>query len=399
MEVASGIVTVVKDTGQRALLPPFTEEHQELRETVRRFVEKEIAPNVMEWEEAREFPRELFGRCAELGLLGLKFPEEYGGQGGTHLHDAIWVEELSRRGASGGLAAGLNAHSSIAMPPIFHFGDEWQKQRWLAPGIRGEKIGALGITEPGAGSDVASIRTSAEKVEGGWVVNGSKTFITNGVRADFLVCAVKTTAEGGHGGISFLVLESDMDGYEVTSKLEKLGWHASDTGELAFTDVFVPDEHLLGVENGGFQLIMANFAWERLLMAIGAIGAMDRLLDVSIEYAKERHAFGRPIGSFQTLRHKIAMMGARTESSRALTYDTLRRFHEGENVVSEVSMAKLVTQRTLVEIADDAVQIHGGYGYMREYEVERALRDARLGPIGGGTDEIMLEIIGRQLGL
>ena len=392
-------MTVVKDSGQRALSPPFTEEHQELRETVRRFVENEIAPNVMEWEEAREFPRELFARCAELGFLGLKFPEEYGGQGGSHLHDAIWVEELSRRGASGGVAAGLNAHSSIAMPPIFNFGDEWQRQRWLVPGIAGEKIGALGITEPGAGSDVASIRTSAKRVDGGFLVNGSKTFITNGVRADFMVCAVKTTEEGGHGGISFLVLESDMPGYEVTSKLEKLGWHASDTGEIAFSDVFVPEEHLLGEENGGFQQIMANFAWERLLMSIGAIGAMDRLIEVSVNYAKERQAFGRPIGSFQAIRHKIAMMATRTEASRAFAYDTLRRFHEGEVVVREVSMSKLDSQRALVDIADEAIQIHGGYGYMREYEVERALRDARLGPIGGGTDEVMMEIIGKTYGL
>jgi len=379
--------------------PPFTAEHEELRESVRRFVEKEIAPNVAGWEDRREFPRELYERCGELGFLGLKFPEEYGGQGGTHLHDAIWVEELSRRGASGGVAAGLNAHSSIAMPPVYRFGNEWQRQRWVVPGIKGEKIGALGITEPGAGSDVASIKTSAKKVEGGWVVNGSKTFITNGVRSDFLVCAVKTTAEGGHGGISFLVLESDMPGYEVTGKLEKMGWHSSDTGEIAFTDVEVPDSHLLGEENGGFQLIMANFAWERLLMAIGAVGAMDRLIDQSVEYSKERMAFGRPIGSFQAMRHKLADMATTAAASRTLTYDTLRRFEAGEVVIKEVSMTKLLTQRALVEIADEAVQIHGGYGYMREYEVERALRDARLGPIGGGTDEIMREIISKNMGL
>ena len=265
-------MTVIKDTGERAILPPFGEEHEELRETVGRFVAKEIAPNVDEWEEAREFPRELYGRCAELGFLGLKFPEEYGGQGGTHLHDAVWVEELARSGGSGGVAAGLNAHASIAMPPIFNFGTEEQKQRWLVPGIAGEKIGALGITEPGAGSDVAGISTFAEQVDGGYVVNGSKTFITNGVRADFLVCACKTTEEGGHDGISFLVLEREMPGYEVAQKLEKMGWHSSDTGELAFTDVEVPEENLLGEENGGFKLIMANFAWERLLMAIGAVG-------------------------------------------------------------------------------------------------------------------------------
>ncbi|MGK2955971.1 MAG: acyl-CoA dehydrogenase family protein [Solirubrobacterales bacterium] len=385
--------------GPKTPPPPFTTEHDELRETVRRFVEKEIMPNISEWEEQREFPRELYNRCGELGLLGLKFPEEYGGQGGSHLHDAVWVEELARRGGSGGVAAGLNAHTSIAMPPVFQFGDEWQRQRWVVPGIKGEKIGALGITEPGAGSDVASLRTTAKKVEGGWVVNGSKTFITNGVRADFLVCACRTTEEGGHGGISFLVLESDMPGYEVTAKLEKLGWHSSDTGEIAFTDVEVPDSHLLGQENGGFQLIMANFAWERLLMAIGAVGAMDRLVEVSIEYAQERQAFGRSIGSFQAIRHKIADMATKAAASRTLTYDTLRRFNAGETVINEVSMAKLLTQRSLVEVADDALQIHGGYGYMREYEVERALRDARLGPIGGGTDEIMREIIGKNLGL
>ncbi len=392
-------MTVIKDTGTRATLPPFGEEHEELRETVTRFVEKEIAPNVPEWEEAREFPRELYGRCAELGFLGLKFPEEYGGQGGTHLHDAIWVEELARSGGSGGVAAGLNAHTSIAMPPIFNFGTEEQKQRWLVPGIAGEKIGALGITEPGAGSDVAGISTFAKKVDGGYVVNGSKTFITNGVRADFLVCACKTTQEGGHGGISFLVLEREMPGYEVAQKLEKMGWHSSDTGELAFTNVEVPAENLLGEENKGFHLIMANFAWERLLMAIGAVGAMQRLIEITVSYAQEREAFGRPIGKFQAIRHQIAEMGTKAESARALTYNSLRLFHEGQDCIKEVTMTKLITQRAVLEIADQSLQIHGGYGYMREYGIERAVRDARLGPIGGGTDEVMKEILGKLMGL
>jgi len=390
---------IIKDTGERALLPPFTEEHEELRETVRRFVRKEIAPHVDEWEEAREFPRELYYRCGELGLLGLKFPEEYGGQGGTHVHDAVWIEELSRSGGSGGVAAGLNAHATIAMPPVFTFGTEEQRQRWIVPGIRGEKIGALGITEPGTGSDVASLKTFARKTQGGYVVNGAKTFITNGVRADFLVCAVKTTEEGGHGGISFLVLEREMPGYEVSRKLEKLGWHASDTGELSFTDVEVPENHLLGEENGGFKLIMANFQWERLSMALGALGGMQRVFDVTLDYAKERQAFGRPIGRFQVIRHKFAEMAVTIEACRSLTYHALRLFADGQDATSEVTKAKLLTQRAMVDIADEAVQIHGGYGYMREYGVERALRDARLGPIGGGTDEIMKEILGRQLGL
>jgi acyl-CoA dehydrogenase len=392
-------MTVVKDTGARAILPPFGEEHEELRQTVSRFVSNEIAPNVDEWEAAREFPRELFGRCAELGLLGLKFPEELGGQGGTHLHDAVWVEELARSGGSGGVAAGLNAHTSIAMPPIFKFGTEEQKRRWLPAGIAGEKIGALGITEPGAGSDVASLTTTAKRHGDAYLVNGAKTFITNGVRADFLVCACKTSEEGGHGGISFLVLEREMPGYEVSRKLEKMGWHSSDTGEISFTDVEVPAENLLGEENGGFKLIMANFAWERLLMAIGAVGAMQRLIETTVAYALDREAFGRPIGKFQAIRHHVAEMATRAEAARALTYNALRLFHEGKNCIQEVSMAKLMTQRAVLEIADQSLQIHGGYGYMREYGIERAVRDARLGPIGGGTDEIMKEIIGKTMGL
>jgi acyl-CoA dehydrogenase len=392
-------VGVIKDSGERAPLPPFTEEHEELRETVRRFVRAEIAPHVDEWEEAREFPRELFTRCGELGFLGLKFPERYGGQGGTHVHDAVWVEELSRSGASGGVGAGLNAHASIAMPPVFNFGTEEQRQRWIVPGIRGEKIGALGITEPGAGSDVAGIRTRARKVDGGYIVNGAKTFITNGVRADFLVCACKTTEAGGHEGLSFLVLEREMPGYEVSAKLEKMGWHSSDTGELAFADVAVPEENLLGRENEGFQLIMANFAWERLLMAIGAVGGMQRVIETTVSYAKEREAFGRPIGRFQAIRHKVAEMATRAEAARALTYNALRLFDSGQDCIREVTMAKLMTQRALLEIADECLQIHGGYGYMREYGIERAVRDARLGPIGGGTDEMMKEILGKQLGM
>jgi alkylation response protein AidB-like acyl-CoA dehydrogenase len=389
----------IKDTGARAPLPPFADQHEELRESVRRFVSSEIAPHVDDWEEAREFPRELFNRCGELGFLGLKFPERYGGQGGTHVHDAVWIEELSRSGGSGGVAAGLNAHAQIAMPPVFNFGTEEQRQRWIVPGIRGELVGALGITEPSAGSNVADIRTTARKVPGGYVVNGSKTFITNGVRADFLVCAVRTHPGGGHHGLSFLVLEREMPGYEVTGKLEKMGWHSSDTGELGFTDVEVPDDHLLGEENQGFYLIMANFQWERLAMALGAVGGMQRAFDATLAYAKEREAFGRPIGRFQAIRHKFAEMATKIEASRALTYNALRRFADGHDAIREVTMAKLLTQRALLEVADECLQIHGGYGYMREYGIERAVRDARLGPIGGGTDEIMKEILGRQLGL
>ncbi len=382
----------------RSISPPFTEEHEALRESIRRFVEKELQPHAREWEEAQWFPNEVFTRMAELGFLGLKYPEEYGGQGGDYVHDAVLVEELSRTG-SGGLAAGIGAHLNIATPPIWKFGTEEQKRRWLAPAIAGEKIGALGITEPDAGSDVAGLRTRARKVDGGYVVNGSKTFITNGVRADFVVTAVKTTEDGGHHGISFLVIEKGMEGFNVSRKLEKLGWHASDTGELAFNDVFVPDENLLGEENKGFYLIMANFQWERLVMALGSVGGMQATLDRTIEFALERETFGRPIAKHQAIRHKLAEMAVKLETGRALTYHALRLFSEGQDAIREVTMAKLKTQRDAFDVADDAVQIHGGAGYMREYDVERSARDARLGPIGGGTDEIMKEILGKMLGL
>ena len=380
------------------LSPPFTDEHEELRESIQRFIDTELRPHAREWEDAQWFPNDVFTRMAELGFLGLKYPEEYGGQGGDYLHDAVLAEELSRCG-SGGLAAGIGAHISIATPPIWKFGTDDQKQRFLAPAIAGQKIGALGITEPDAGSDVAGLRTRAKKVDGGYVVNGSKTFITNGVRADFVVTAVKTTEEGGHQGISFLVIEKGMEGFRVSRKLEKLGWHASDTGELAFNDVFVPDENLLGEENKGFYLIMANFQWERLVMALGSVGGMQAMLDRTIQFALEREAFGRPIGKHQAIRHKIAEMAVKVETGRAVTYNALRLFAEGQDAIREVTIAKLKTQRDAFDVADDALQIHGGAGYMREYDVERAARDARLGPIGGGTDEIMKEILGKLLGL
>ena len=255
--------------------PPFTEEHEAKRAELRGYVERELRPEAPRYERERWFGNEVFTDLAAHGLLGLKYPRELGGEGGDHLDDAIFVEELARCG-SGGLAAAIGAHTGIATPPVWRFGTPDQHKRFLVPAIRGEKIAALGITEPGAGSDVASIRTTAKPVDGGYVVNGAKTYITNGVRADFVVTAVKTTGEGGHHGLSFLILERGMEGFSVSRKLEKLGWHASDTGELAFGDVFVRAE-MLGAENQGFYLIMANFQWERLLMALGAIGSMQAL--------------------------------------------------------------------------------------------------------------------------
>jgi acyl-CoA dehydrogenase len=330
------------------------------------------------------------------GYLGLKYPEAYGGSDGGYLADAVFAEELSRCG-SGGLAAGIGAHTSIATPPIWKFGTEEQKQRYLVPAIRGERIGALGITEPGAGSDVAALTTRARRVDGGFVVNGEKTYITNGVRAHFVVTAVRTGEQPGHHGVSFLII--DRGEGVSSSALSKMGWHASDTATIAFDDVFVPEENLLGPLDEGFKLIMANFQWERLLMALGTVGAMSAAIERTIAFCKDRNAFGRPLTGHQAVRHKLTAMATTAHTGRCLTYDALRRFVDDENAVAEVTMAKLFTQRACFEVMDTCLQLHGGAGYMREYDIERAARDARLGPIGGGTDEVMHEILGKVMGL
>ncbi|MBI5104062.1 MAG: DUF853 family protein, partial [Solirubrobacterales bacterium] len=376
--------------------PPFTQEHEELRESVRRFVLTELRPHATEWEDAHWFPDEVFAKFAEHGFLGLKYPEEHGGEGGDYLHEAVLAEELARCG-SGGLAAGVGAHVNIATPPVWKFGTDDQKARYLAPSIRGEKIAALAITEPDAGSDVAGIKTHAKKVDGGWVVNGSKMFITNGVRAHYWVTAVKTAHEGGHHGLSFMIVDR-QEGVSATA-IEKLGWHASDTGLVTYDDAFVPEENLLGRENEGFYLIMANFQWERLLMALGAVGGMRVAYEKTVRFAQERQAFGRPLTKHQAIRHKLTDVATTIHTGQCITYDALRRFVEGQDAVKEVTMAKLATQRAAFDVMDTCLQIHGGAGYMKEYEIERMARDARLGPIGGGTDEIMHEILGKVLGL
>jgi acyl-CoA dehydrogenase len=370
------------EAAPRRPLPPFAPEHEALRAEIRRFVADELRPHAAEWEEARWFPNTVFERMADLGLLGLKYPAEYGGRGGGYVEDAVLTEELGRCG-SGGVAAGIGAHIGIATPPIWKFGTEDQKRRFLAPAIRGERIAALGITEPGAGSDVAGIRTFARRVDGGYVVNGSKTYITNGVRADFVVTAVKTTEEGGHQGLSFLIVEREMDGFEPSKQLEKLGWHASDTGELAFSEVFVPEENLLGEENRGFYLIVANFQWERLLMALGAVASMEAVLE---------RVLAAEVGS--RWRHAVAEIAVKLEAGRSLTYHALRLFSAGHDAIREVTEAKLLSQRSAFEVADTAFRILDG-----EPEIGRVLRDTRLGPIGGGTDEVMKEILSKQLGL
>jgi acyl-CoA dehydrogenase len=350
---------------------------------IRSFVEDELLPHARDWEEARWFPNDIFARMAERGYLGLKFPREYGGSDDL-VADAVLVEELARCG-SGGVAAGISAHIGIALPPIWRFGSKEQRQRYLVPGIRGERIAALAITEPDAGSDVASIRTQAHKVEDGYLVSGAKTFITGGVRADVLVTAVKTRGEGGHRGLSFLIIERGPG--VSSSPLEKLGWHASDTALITFDEVFVPRANLLGEENAGFYLIMANFQWERLLMALGAVGAMGVSLERTLASVR-----GRSNG--QALRHRLAEIALAVEAGRDVTYHALRRYLAGQDAVREVTIAKLATQRRCFEVIDDCLQICGP-----DADLGRAVRDARLGPIGGGTDEIMKEILGRSLGL
>jgi acyl-CoA dehydrogenase len=370
-------------------VPPFTAEHEALRAEVRQFVETELYPHAEEWEQAGWFPSDVFRRLAQQGYLGLKFPPQYGGRGDP-VADAVLVEELARCG-SGGLAAGIGAHSGIALPPIWRYGTEAQKQRYLRPGIAGELIAALAITEPDAGSDVASIRSHAHRIDGGFLLNGAKTFITGGVRADVLVTAVQTKPEGGHHGISFLLV--DRGPGVQSSQLRKLGWHASDTAQITFDDVFVPQENLLGDEHAGFYMIMANFQWERLLMALEAIGAMQVAFERTLAFVRARD------DRQQVIRHRLAEIAVSIEAGRDVTYHALRRHLAGQDAVREVTIAKLATQRAAFAAMDSCLQIHGSGGKPVEPEIERAVRDARLGPIGGGTDEIMREILGRSLGL
>lgn len=374
----------------------FQEEHELLRRSVRSWVEKEVKPHVQEWEEKGEFPRELFARAGELGFLGLTFPEEYGGSGEDYLAGAVFVEELYRCG-SAGVAAGLVASVGIAAPQVYQFGSPELKERFLPPTIRGDKIGALAITEPNAGSDVASLQTTARREGDYYLVNGSKVFITNGVRADYVVVAVKTGPAAGKNDLSLLVVEKGTPGFSVARKLDKLGWHTSDTAELIFEDCRVPRANLVGQENMGFYYLMQNFVWERLSMALGGVVGAQLALEEALKYAQQRVQFGRPLGKFQAIRHRLAEMAARTETARCLTYHALSLFVSGQDAVTAVAMAKNYACETACYVADEALQIHGGYGYMMEYPVQRLWRDARVGTIGGGTTEIMREIIAARL--
>ena len=381
----------------------FTDEHEDLRESMEAWVKKELWPHRNEWEETT-WPNEAMRRAGELGYLGLCFPEEYGGQGGDYYYSLVRAECMSYSG-SGGTNMGFAVQTDMVLPPVHLLGTEDQKQRYLVPGIKGEKIGCLGITEPGAGSDVAGIRTKAIRDGDEYLISGSKTFITNGARADFILLVAKTDPDARHEGITlFLVDLRDDDGnhvpgFEVSRKLEKMGMHASDTGELAFNEVRVPAENVLGEIGKGFYHISWELQSERMVAAAGSVAGAERLFEKTLDYAKEREAFGRPIGRFQAIRHKFAEMATKIEAAKQFNYVVAWRYANGEYPVREITEVKLFASRMCCEVADECVQILGGYGYMKEYEIERAYRDVRLNRIGAGTDEIMLEVIGRSFGL
>ncbi len=372
----------------------FDESHRILRRTAARFVDKEIKPFIEEWEEAGEFPREIYKKAAEIGLLGVGYPEEWGGSEGDFFHEVVVSEELTRSG-SGGLAAGLATHS-IALPPILALGTDEQKERFVRPVINGRKIASLGITEPGAGSDVAGITTRAVRDGDHYVVNGSKTFITSGCRADQVTLAVRTGEAGSHG-ISILVVETDTPGFSVSKKIKKMGWWASDTAQLTLEDVRVPASNLLGREGEGFYGLMHNFQKERLYLCVMANTTAQMAYEYALEYARAREAFGRPLTGFQVTRHKLVDMATLCEISREYTYRVAALMNAGKDQVTEVSMAKIFATRICDQVCNEAVQIHGGYGYMREYPVERLFRDSRILSLGGGTTEIMKEIISKRI--
>jgi acyl-CoA dehydrogenase len=370
----------------------FGETHNMVRQTIKKFVEREIKPFVDEWEEQGEFPIELYRKAGDAGILGIGYPDEYGGSGGDIFVKLAASEELMRCG-SGGVAAGLGS-LDISIPPILSLGTEEQKSRFVPPVLKGEKISALGVTEPNAGSDVANIRTKAVRQNDHYVVNGSKMFITSGARANQLSCAVRTGGEG-HRGLSFIVIESDTSGYSVSEKLKKMGWWASDTAQIFFDDCKVPIVNLLGKEGQGFYGIMQNFQNERLQLSVMANMTAQMALEESLKYAREREAFGRRLTGFQVTRHKLADMATLVEASREFVYRVAAKIDAGMDQVKEISMAKNFACDVSDKITYDAVQVHGGFGYMREYLVERLYRDNRILSIGGGTQEIMKEIISR----
>ena len=374
----------------------FGETQNIVRASVRKFVDQEILPSIAEWEEANTFPRELYEKAGRAGILGIGFPEEFGGTG-CDIFSKIAASEELMRSTSGGLVASLGS-IDIGLPPICKWGRPELKNKVVADVIAGKKISALAITEPSGGSDVANIKTHASKEGDYYIVNGSKTFITSGIRADYYTVAVRTGSEG-YGGISLLMVEKGSPGFTTGKKLNKMGWWASDTAELFFEDCKIPIENLIGQENTGFIAIMSNFEMERLSLCVMANSTAQVAFDECMKYVREREAFGRPIGKFQTIKHKLAEMATEIEASKTFTYRLAAKMQAGKSVIKEISMAKNFATNVSDRVTYDAVQIFGGMGYMRESVVERLYRDNRILAIGGGTYEIMNEVIAKQLGL
>lgn len=373
----------------------FTEEHNLFRESFRAFLNQEVVPHIDKWEKEGCIERFIWKKMGDMGYFGLSYPEKYGGMGLDFFYTVIYLEELQRIN-SGGFAAAMWAHTNLAMTHLFAEGDERIKNEYLAPSIAGEKIGCLCITEPFGGSDVAGMRTTAVKDNGYYVLNGSKTFITNGVYSDYLVVAAKTAPELGGKGMSIFIVDRDTPGVSAT-KLDKLGWRASDTGEIAFDNVKIPAQNLMGEENKGFGYIMQHFASERLIMGINAHARAEYAIEYTLEYMKERTAFGQSIDKFQALRHKMAERSAEVEISKTFNYEIAKQLNDGAYVVKEATMSKLTATKIADEVIYDCLQMLGGYGYMEEYPLARLLRDSRLGPIGGGTSEILKEIIAKMV--
>ncbi len=375
----------------------FSSEHELFRKSVRQFALTELLPHQKEWEEKGDFPRSVFKRAGELGLLGVHYPEEVGGSGGDYWFEVCLVEELMRSRMNG-LVMDLLVTCGIATPVIHKLGTPEQKKEFLMPAISGEKIGALGITEPSGGSDVASLKTNAKKVGGDYVINGAKTFITNGGRADFITLAVRTGGEG-YKGVSLILFPTDAPGFKVGRKLKKLGNYCSNTVELSFENCKVPAKNILGEENQGFYYIMENFQGERLGAALMAVAHMEIMIEDAVNYASERQAFGKPLAKMQVWRHKFAERMTQVMAAKQLTYHACDLFNREESAVREISMAKLYSCDLACQVAYDCLQIHGGYGYMEEYDIARANRDLRLLTIGGGASEVMKEIIAKTSGL
>jgi citronellyl-CoA dehydrogenase len=378
------------------MINPFTEEHEAFRKTVRAWVEKELTPHALEWDRAGIFPREIFKKAGELGFLGINHDPKYGGSGLDYWFVTAFCEELTYS-RNAGVNMGLMVQSQMATPIINELGTDEQKREFLEPALKGEKIAALGVSEPGAGSDVANMKTTARIDGDDYVINGSKMWITNGTRADFITLGVRT-GEAGYGGISLVTFPTDVKGFSVSKKLDKVGNLSSDTAILYFEDCRIPRRYVLGQENEGFYSIMTNFQGERLVGAITTVAGMERMVEDSLRYGTEREAFGRPLIKFQVWRHKFVEHLTAIEAAKRLTYHAVALYDQKENPVKEISMAKLFAGDLAQKVAYDCQQFFGGMGYIEETPIARAWRDVRLITIGGGTSEIMKEIISKLYG-